>query len=98
MKHAPGSHRMVQCQGVELKQRVLISGFIAIVCSGCATSGDMSYQYSRHGAQCVELGREIASGITDENGALRLSIESSALGGPGAGRLVARTDGDASAS
>lgn len=51
---------MVQCQGVELKQRVLISGFIAIVCSGCATSGDMSYQYSRHGAQCVELGREIA--------------------------------------
>ncbi len=42
-----------------------------------------------------ELGRTIGSGVTDAEGELRLSIESRALGEPGTGRLVARTDGDA---
>lgn len=41
-----------------------------------------------------ELGRELASGITDADGELRLSIVSAALGEPGAGRLIARTEGD----
>ena len=42
-----------------------------------------------------ELGRTIGNGVTDTDGELRLSLESGALGEPGTGRLVARTDGDA---
>lgn len=42
-----------------------------------------------------ELGRELAEGVTDGEGHLDLRLPSRALGEPGAGRIVARTAGDA---
>lgn len=42
-----------------------------------------------------ELDRELARATTDARGAARLSLPSAALGPPAAGRLIARTPGDA---
>lgn len=41
-----------------------------------------------------ELGRPLARGTTDTAGQAAFELSSRALGGPGAGRLVLRTDGD----
>lgn len=41
-----------------------------------------------------ELGRSLGVGTTDAEGRLELDVRSEAIGGPGAGRLALRTDGD----
>lgn len=41
-----------------------------------------------------ELGRSLGTGTTDADGKLELELRSEILGGPGAGRLALRTDGD----
>lgn len=41
-----------------------------------------------------ELGRSLGVGTTDADGRLELEVRSESLGGPGAGRLALRTDGD----
>ncbi len=42
-----------------------------------------------------ELGRELATGITDAEGRLEVRLATGAIGEPGDGRIIARTEGDA---
>ena len=50
-----------------VKNRPIGALLILFVCTGCATSADMSYKYQDNAETCTKLGREIARQTGDSS-------------------------------
>lgn len=56
-----------------MNNRAICALLILFVCTGCATSADMSYKYQDNAETCEKLGREIAKQPRDSSYSRKLN-------------------------